>query len=146
MALKKPRPPKRSRARRDAEHPLACEPVPRGWSRTMRRWLAAQAAQDQVAEHWTAMVFDQPGGPVRIPLEAIKAVTVGNLSQVLDHRITRSLGRTAHVLRFLEGGELRYACDHLGRLTELASLALRCTVSDDCTVVFNPLPTADLEG
>ena len=43
-----------------------------------------------------------------------------------DHRITRSLGRTAHVLHFLDGGDLRYACDHLGRLTELASLALRC--------------------
>lgn len=71
---------------------------------------------------------------------------LANLSQVLDHRITRSLGRTAHVLRFLEGGELRYACDHLGRLTELASLALRCTVTDDCTVVFNPLPSADFEG
>ena len=63
-----------------------------------------------------------------------------------DHRITRSLGRTAHVLHFLDGGDLRYACDHLGRLTELASLALRCTVSADCTVVFNPLPPADIEG
>jgi hypothetical protein len=145
MALKASRP-MRSRARRDAEHILACEPVPRGWSLTMRRWLAAQAAQNQVVEHWTAMVLDQPGGPVRIPLEAIKAVTVGNLSQVLDHRITRSLERTAHVVRFLDGGELRYACDHLGRLTELASLALRCTVSDDCTVVFNPPPPPDLEG
>lgn len=106
---------------------------------------AAQAAQDQVAEHWTAVVLDQPGGPVRSPLESIKAVTVRNLSQVLDHRITRSLERTAHVVRFLEGVELRYACDHLGRLTELASLALRRTVSDDCTVVFNPLPPADFE-
>lgn len=83
---------------------------------------------------------------MRLPLEAIKAVTVGNLSQVLDHRITRSLGRTAHVVRFLEGGELRHACDHLGRLTELASLGLSCTVIDDCTVVFNPLRPEDLGG
>jgi hypothetical protein len=53
---------------------------------------------------------------------------------------------TTHVVRFLDGGELRYACDHLGQLTELASLGLRSTVTDDCTVVFNPLPPADLEG
>ena len=46
MALKAPRP-KRSRARREAERSQGCEPVPRGWSRTMRRWLAAQAAQNQ---------------------------------------------------------------------------------------------------
>jgi hypothetical protein len=142
MALKEPRP-KRSRARCEVEHTLAGKPVPRGWSRTMRRWLAAQ---DQVAEHWTSVVLDQPSGPVRIPLESIKAVTVGNLSQVLDHRITRSLGRTAHMVRFLEGGELRYACDHLGQLTELAIVGLSSTVTDDCTVVFNPLPPADLEG
>ena len=69
----------------------------------MRRWLAVQVAQNQVADHWTTVVLDQPGGPVRIPLEAIKVVTVGNLSQVLDHRITRLLGRTAHVVRFHEG-------------------------------------------
>jgi hypothetical protein len=89
MALKEPRP-KRSRARRDAEHTLACEPVPRGWSRTMRRWLAAQAAQDQVAEHWTAVVLDQPGGSVRIPLEAIEGVTVAN--QVLTTASPGHLG------------------------------------------------------
>ena len=36
--------------------------------------------------------------------------------------------------------------DHLGRLKELASLGLRSTVTDDCTVVFHPLPPAHLEG
>ena len=90
MALKAPRP-KRSRARREAERSQGCEPVPRGWSRTMRRWLSVQAAQNQEAEHWTAVVLDQPGGPVRIPLEAIKAVTVGNLSQVLEQGLTEVL-------------------------------------------------------
>ena len=50
------------------------------------------------------------------------------------------------MLHFLDGGDLRYACDHLGRLTELASLALRCTATEDCAVVFNPLPPADFEG
>ena len=65
------------------------------------------------------------------PFEAIKTVTVGNLSQVLDHRITRSLGRTVHVLHFLE--VVSCAWDHLGRLTALVSLALRCTASEDCT-------------
>jgi hypothetical protein len=90
------------------------------------------------------VVRDQPDGPALIPLEAIKAVTVGNLSQVLDHRITRSLGRTVHVLHFLE--VVSCACDHLGRLTALVSLTLRCTVSEDCTVVFNPHPPPDFEG
>ena len=90
------------------------------------------------------MVLDQPDGPALIPLEAIKAVTVGNLSQVRDHCITRSLGRTAHVLHFLD--VVSCACDHLGWLTALVGLALRCPVSEDCTVVFDPLAPADFEG
>jgi hypothetical protein len=129
---------RRHAKRRNFERTVGCEPVPRGWSQTMRRWLAAQTAQEDVAEHWTAAVLNQPLGPARIPLEAIKGVTVANLSQVLDHRIHRSLGRTTHVVRFLHGGELRYACDHRGRLMELATVGLRSTVSDDGTVTFNP--------
>ena len=65
--------------------------VPPGWSPAIRRWLAAQTTPTLVAEHWTSAVLPLRGGPVRMPLEAIRSVTVGNLAQVLDHRVTRSL-------------------------------------------------------
>ena len=76
---------------------------------------------------------------MRLPLESIRAVTIGKLSQVLDHRIARSLGRSAHLVPFIEGRELHYSFGHVGRLTELASLWLCSTVCDDGSAVFDPL-------
>jgi hypothetical protein len=57
---------RRHAKRRNFERTAGCEPVPRGWSQTMRRWLAAQTAQEDVAEHWTAAVLNQPLGPATI--------------------------------------------------------------------------------
>jgi hypothetical protein len=131
---------KARRKRGDLAHTADCEPALHGWSPTIRRWVAAQTTPALAAEHWTAAVLQQPGGPVRIPLEAIKSVTIGNLAQVLDHRVTRSLDRSVHVVRFLPGGELRFVYDHQGRLIELATVGLSSRVSDDGTVTFNPPP------
>ena len=63
---------------------------------------------------------------------------------MLNHCVTLSLGLTAHLVRFIESEVLRYAFDHLGRLTELASLWLRSTVCDDGTAVFNRLSPSGL--
>jgi hypothetical protein len=131
---------KARRKRSDFTHTADCEPVLHGWSPNIRRWVAAQTTPALAAEHWTAAVLQQPGGPARMPLEAIKAVTIGNLAQVLDHRVTRSLDRSVHVVRFLPGGELRFVYDHQGRLIELATVGLSSRVSDDGTVTFNPPP------
>ena len=139
MALKEPSV-KARRKRGDFTHTAGYQPVPREWSPAIRRWLAAQTTPALVAEHWTAAVLQQPGGPVRMPLEAIKSVTVGNLAQVLDHRVTRSLDRAVHVVRFLPGGELRFVYDHQGRLVELATVGLVSKVSGDGTVTFDPPP------
>jgi hypothetical protein len=109
--------------------------APTGWSQTMRRSLAAT----QPAEPALRMMISADDGDrtVRLALDEISAVRVDDLAQVLDHRIHRSLGRTTHMVRFLHGRELRYACDHRGRLMELATVGPRSTVSDDGTVTFN---------
>ena len=120
--------------------PMSERSVPPEWSPTLRRWLAAQTTPALAFERWTAAVLQQPGGPVRMPLEAVKAVTIGNLAQVLDHEVTRSLDGSVHVVRFLHGGELRFAYDGQGRLIELTTLGLRSRVADDGTVTFDPTP------
>lgn len=133
---------KARRNRGDSAHTMDQQPVPQGWSPTIRRWVAAQTTPALAAEHWTAAVLPQRGGPVRLPLEAIRSVTVGNLAQVLDHRVTRSLDRSVHVVRFLPGGELRFVYDDRGRLIELATVGLVSRVSADGTATFDPPPDA----
>jgi hypothetical protein len=58
---------------------------------------------------------------VQIPLDEFRAVRANNLAPVLDHRIARVMGSTSHVLRFVGGGELRYAYNSRGQVIELSS-------------------------
>ena len=119
------------RAGADGSGPAA----PTGWSRTMRRWLAAI----QPAEPALRMVASVDDGhrTVQIPLDEIRAVQVDDLAQVLDHRIARIMGSTSHVVRFIGGGELRYVYNSRGQVIELSSTGIRASVSPERVVSFS---------
>ena len=77
--------------------------------------------------------------------DVIEGLVRQRFPQLAESAVRRWFARRT-LVRFLEGGDSRYACDHLGRLTELASLGLRRTVTDDCAMVFNPRPLPDIDG
>ena len=101
----------------------------------MRRWLAAI----QPAEPALRMVASVDDGHriVQIPLDEIRAVQVDDLAQVLQHRIARIIGSTSHVLRFVGGGELRYAYNSRGQVIELSSSGVHASVSPERVVSFS---------
>jgi hypothetical protein len=109
--------------------------APTGWSRTMRRWLAAHPP----AEPALRMVASVDDGhrTVQIPLDEIRAVRVDDLAQVLDHRIARIMGSTSHVVRFVGGDELRYVYNSRGQVIELSSTGVRASVSPQRVVSFS---------
>jgi hypothetical protein len=109
--------------------------APTGWSRTMRRWLAAI----QPAEPALRMVasLDEGYRTVQIPLDEIRAVQLDDLAQVLDHRIARIMGSTSHVVRFIGGGELRHVYNSRGQVIELSSSGVRASVSPERVARFS---------
>jgi hypothetical protein len=110
-------------------------PAPLGWSTTMKRWLAQTASQMDPAVRWIA-VIDDGNGASQVSLDEIRAVRVEDLSQVLDHRIARIMGSTSHVIRFIGGGELRYAYNSRGQVIELSATGVKGAVSPGRVVTF----------
>ena len=113
-------------------------PAPLGWSTTMKRWLAQTASQVDPAVRWIA-VIDDGNGSSQVSLDDIRAVRVEDLSQVLDHRIARIMGSTSHVIRFIGGGELRYAYNSRGQVIELSATGVKGAVSPGRVVTFGAL-------
>lgn len=110
-------------------------PAPSGWSMTMKRWLAGTTGQTDAAVRWTAAI-DDGCGTSYVSLDEIRAVRVEDLSQVLDHRIARIVGSTSHVIRFIGGGELRYAYNSRGQVIELSATGVKGAVSANRVVTF----------
>ena len=113
-------------------------PAPLGWSTTMKRWLARTASRPDPAVRWTAMI-DDGSAASQVALDEIRAVRVEDLSQVLDHRIARIMGSTSHVIRFIGGGELRYAYNSRGQVIELSATGIRGVVSANRIITFGAL-------
>ena len=108
--------------------PHTALPAPPGWSTTMKRWLAGASGRSDPAVRWMAAI-DDGSGMSQVSLDEIRAVRVEDLSQVLDHRIARIMGSTSHVIRFIGGGELRYAYNSRGQVIELSAVGVRGAVS-----------------
>lgn len=114
-------------------------PAPTGWSTTMKRWLAGTTSRtDPAAVRWIA-VIDDGQGTSQVSLDEIRAVRVEDLSQVLDHRIARIVGSTSHVVRFIGGGELRYAYNSRGQVIELSANGVKGVVSASRVVTFGAM-------
>ena len=112
--------------------------APPGWSTTMKRWLAGAADRADTAVRWTAAI-DDGNCTSQVSLDEIRAVRVEDLSQVLDHRIARIMGSTSHVIRFIGGGELRYAYNSRGQVIELTAKGVKGAVSPNRVVTFGAL-------
>lgn len=113
-------------------------PAPLGWSTTMKRWLAGTTGRTDPAVRWMAAIEDG-NGAAQVSLDEIRAVRVEDLSQVLDHRIARIMGSTSHVIRFIGGGELRYAYNSRGQVIELSATGIKGAVSPSRIVTFGAL-------
>jgi hypothetical protein len=122
----------------DVKEPHPLVPAPLGWSATMKRWLAQTTHRMDPAVRWVAVIEDGSGSS-QVSLDEIQAVRVEDLSQVLEHRIARIVGCTSHVIRFIGGGELRYACNHRGQVIELSATGIRGTLSPSRIVTFGVL-------
>lgn len=112
--------------------------APLGWSITMKRWLAGTTGRTDPAVRWMAAI-DDGGGISQVSLDEIRAVRVEDLSQVLEHRIARIVGSTSHVIRFIGGGELRYAYNSRGQVIELSATGVKGAVSPNRVVTFGAL-------
>lgn len=104
----------------------------------MKRWLAGTTDRTDPAVRWTAAI-DDGSGPSHVSLDEIRAVRVEDLSQVLEHRIARIMGSTSHVIRFIGGGELRYAYNSRGQVIELSAAGVKGAVSPTRVVTFGAL-------
>jgi hypothetical protein len=118
--------------------PHTSAPAPHGWSTTMKRWLAGTTGRTDPAVRWMAVIHDG-SGTAQVSLDQIRAVRVEDLSQVLDHRIARIMGSTSHVVRFIGGGELRYAYNSRGQVIELTATGIKGAVSPSRIVTFGAL-------
>ena len=124
--------------------PHASFPAPPGWSTTMKRWLAGTAGRTDPAVRWIAAI-DDGSGTSQVSLDEIRAVRVEDLSQVLEHRIARIVGSTSHVIRFIGGGELRYAYNSRGQVIELSATGVKGAVSPNRVVTFGALGSDQAE-
>lgn len=118
--------------------PYTSLPAPLGWSTTMKRWLAGTSGRADSAVRWMAAIEDG-SGTSQVSLDEIRAVRVEDLSQVLDHRIARIMGSTSHVIRFIGGGELRYAYNNRGQVIELSATGIKGAVSPNRVVTFGAM-------
>ena len=83
----------------------------------------------------TTFVRAQGGLRVDIP-DIITSVGVTNLIEVTEHQITTILGSRSHLLRFVNGGELRFAYNRLGQLIELRSRGLSANIAPGNVVTY----------
>jgi hypothetical protein len=104
----------------------------------MKRWLAGTTGRTDPAVRWMVAI-ENGSGASQVSLDEIRAVRVEDLSQVLDHRIARIMGSTSHVIRFIGGGELRYAYNSRGQVIELSATGIKGAVSPSRIVTFGAL-------
>jgi hypothetical protein len=83
----------------------------------------------------TTFVRAQGGLRVDIP-EIITSVGISNLTEVTEHTITTVVGSRSHLLRFTNGGELRFAYNSLGQLIELRSRDLAANIAPGNVITY----------
>ena len=126
------------RGAQDVNKPHTSLPAPLGRSLTMNRWLARTTNRVDPAVRWMAAI-DDGCATSDVSLDEIRAVRVEDLSQVLDHRIARTLGGTSHVIGFIGGGELRYAYNDRGEVIELSATGIKGDMSPSRVVTFGTM-------
>ena len=77
-------------------------------------------------------------GGVVATVQKIHKVGVSNLCDIESHTITRIASSTSHFIRFLGGGDLRFAFTDKGELLELSGHRISFNISDDGAVDVSP--------
>lgn len=91
--------------------------------------------------------FRLNGCDAEITLEGVDAVTVSDLQWVEQHTITRVFNSVSHFIRFVGGGELRFAFSFEGDLLELSGVGVKMSSAPDSgTLVFSPLQSRSGQG
>lgn len=100
----------------------------------MRQWignavhrLGARSAEPGAQDHQ---------GGTAVSTGAIQTVTIADLAEVQSHDVFRIVGSTSHVVRFVGGGELRYAYNDRGQVIALAATGVRTEASPKGVVTF----------
>ena len=88
-----------------------------------------------MAEGDTTFVRAQGRLRVDIP-DIITSVGITNLTEVTEHHITSIVGSRSHLLRFTNGGELRFAYNSLGQLIELRSRDLTANIAQGNVITY----------
>lgn len=84
--------------------------------------------------------FCLKGANLELTLESVNAVTVADLTWVEQHTITRVFDSVSHFIRFIGGGELRFAFSFAGDLLELSAERVGMKITPDGeTLIFWPL-------
>ncbi len=82
------------------------------------------------------------GKRMTVSLPAIEAVGIRHLVEVEPHVITTVAGSRSHVVRFANGGWLRFAYNSAGALIELSAENLTCLLAHGNEALFY-IPTAE---
>ena len=61
--------------------------------------------------------------------QTIASVGIVNLTEVVEHHITTIVGSRSHLVRFVNGGELRFAYNGAGDLIELKSRGMVASIT-----------------
>lgn len=75
-------------------------------------------------------------GNVSINLQRIESVGIHNLADVAEHNIERVAGLISHFVRFVDGGEARFAYNTQGQLVDLSAANVGVSVSNQNEILF----------
>jgi len=76
-----------------------------------------------------SLQHDDDGYVARVP--QIRVVGISDLSSIESYAVNRIANSTSHYVRFLNGGDLRFAYSDRGELLELSGHRIRFTISED---------------
>jgi len=76
-------------------------------------------------------VILKPDGSVEYETGKIKTVGIRNITEVLEHRINTIFDSRSHMVRFVNGGVLKYAYNGSGELIELSASNVAVVISED---------------
>ena len=115
------------------------------WLNTQRIKHAKQTVALTIRDADDRVSVTRKGGNITIQTEGdlnvdvheiISSVGIKNLTDVVEHHITTIVGSRSHMVRFSNGGVLRFAYNAVGQLIELASQDLTVTISPGNAISF----------
>ncbi|WP_157265997.1 hypothetical protein [Azohydromonas aeria] len=74
-------------------------------------------------------------GQIRAELPVVTSVGLCNLCEVRSHEVVRVAGMASHSVRFIDGGQLRFAYNDRGELVELVCLGVGVALGKDGRVM-----------